>query len=176
MHNPLQPSTTRIPLRLAWLAIAVFLVSAPAAHAQQSGTATIEQQMSADEFKATGLDRLDAEQLARLNAWLNRTIQAESGRAAETAQNRIKEENRGFLNFGTDEPIRSRISGEFRGFGQGRRYTLDNGQVWQQVDSASLAGVRLDRPEVTISPSVIGNTWFMSVGRYNTRAKVQRIK
>ena len=66
--------------------------------------------------------------------------------------------------------------GYFRGFDSGRSYTLDNGQVWQQTDAASLAGVRLSSPQVKITPSMIGNAWYLQVQGYNTRAKVQRVK
>lgn len=162
------------------LVLAALLALAPAAHAQQAGTLSephrIEQQMSPEQFKAAGLDRLDREQLDNLNAWLNRTLEAETSKAADTATRKVKDDNRGFFSFGTLEPIHGRISGEFRGFGKGRTYALDNGQVWQQTDGASLAGVRLDSPEVKITPAMIGNVWYMAVGKYNTRAKVERVK
>jgi hypothetical protein len=150
---------------------ALLLVATPAL-AQQS----IQAQMSADEFKAAGLDKLNAGELARLDAWLNRTIVDETGKAADVAKERVIEEHRGFASFGSDEPITGRIQGEFRGFGKGREFTLENGQVWRQVDDARLAGARLASPEVTISPGFMGSVWYMKVGKYNTRAKVQRIK
>lgn len=171
--NPTLPSIRR-PWRLAPLALASLLALAPALHAQQA--APIEQQMTPEQFKAAGLDRLDPEQLRNLNAWLNGAIDKHATKAAETAKQQVKEENRGFLYVGGSEPINGRISGEFRGFAQGRSYTLDNGHVWRQIDNASLSGVRLDAPEVKISPSMVGNAWYMTVGRYNTRAKVERIK
>lgn len=136
----------------------------------------IQQQMSPEEFRAAGLDKLSAEELARLNAWLGRTLEVESEKAATLAKKRVEDDNRGFLNFGSSEPIRSSIAGEFRGFGNGRSYTLANGQVWRQNDDASLAGVRLTDPVVVITPSMVGNAWYMTVGRYNTRAKVTRVK
>lgn len=168
-------TSLRASWRLAPLALAALLVLVPSVHAQQAGT-PIQQQMTPEQFQAAGLDRLDPEQLDNLNAWLNRTIDAESSKAAEVAKKQVKEENRGFLNYPGSEPIRSRITGEFRGFAKGRMYTLDNGQVWQQMDNASLAGVRMDQPEVTITPGMIGNHWFFGVKGYNTKAKVQRIK
>lgn len=167
------------PLRTSWrlspIALTALLVLAPLVHAQQAG-APIQQQMTPEQFKAAGLDRLEPEQLENLNAWLNRTISAESSKAAEVAKKQVKEENRGFLNYPGSEPIRTRITGEFRGFAKGRMYTLDNGQAWQQMDDASLAGVRIDQPEVTITPGLVGNHWFFGVKGYNTKAKVQRIK
>lgn len=136
----------------------------------------IEQQMTPEQFKAAGLEQLTPAQLSNLNAWLNRTLDAETTRAAANAEKKVKDENRGFFNFGTAEPIVARINGEFRGFGRGRSWTLDNGQVWRQVDEASLVGVRKDKPLVKINPSVVGNAWYMAIEGYNARAKVEREK
>ncbi len=87
----------------------------------------------------------------------------------------MKEKNRGFFDFGSAEPIASNIVGEFKGFANGRKYTLQNGQVWEQVEPASLDGVRRTDPKVTIKPGVFNN-WFMRIEGYNTAAKVRRIK
>ncbi len=92
------------------------------------------------------------------------------------AKDKVEQENRGFFHFGKSEPIVARISGEFRGFGKGRNYTLDNGQVWAQIDTATLVGAKLESPEVRITPSVTGNSWYLAVKGYNTRAKVERVK
>lgn len=160
--------TLRLP-RLLVLAAALAALPALAAP-------PIQQQMTPEEFRAAGLDKLSAEELARLNAWLGRTIETETEKAASAAKKRVEDDNRGFFNFGSSEPIRSSIVGEFRGFGNGRSYTLANGQVWRQTDDASLVGVRLTDPVVTITPSLVGNAWYLSVGRYGTRAKVVRTK
>ena len=108
--------------------------------------------MTPEEFKAAGLDKLSAEELARLNAWLNRTIDTETEKAAVAAKKQVQDDTRGFFDFGSDEPIVSKMTGEFRGFARGREYTLENGQVWKQIDEASLVGVRLSAPEVRINP------------------------
>ncbi len=156
------------------LLLALLMALAPGAFAQQQPT--IEQQMTPAQFRAAGLEQLNAEQLANLNAWLHGTIEAEAGKAAASAKKRVEDSNRGFLNFGSSEPVVAGISGEFRGFARGRTYTLDNGQVWQQTDEATLAGVRLTNPPVKITPSLVGNSWYLQVGNYNVRAKVLRIK
>ena len=85
------------------------------------------------------------------------------------------EKNRGFFDFGSTEAIESSIVGEFNGFAKGRKYTLENGQVWEQIEPATLAGVRKTNPEVTIKPGIINN-WFLKIEGYNTAAKVRRIK
>ena len=136
----------------------------------------IEKEMTPEQFKAAGLDLLSPEQLANLNAWLNRKITTEAKKAATLAEDKVKTENRGFFNFGSDEPIVSRIVGEFKGFRQGRIYVLENGQEWSQIDQATLAGVRQTNPPVKIEPSLIGNAWYLSIEGYNSRAKVTRNK
>lgn len=163
-------------LRTRPLIVATLLALAPLAAFAQSQP-PIEQQMTPEQFKAAGLDKLSPDELGRLNDWLNRKIVDESAKVAKSTKEVIETEHRGFFNFGgSNEPIVSRISGEFRGFGRGRQYTLDNGQVWQQSDDASLAGVKLSSPEVKINPGLIGNVWYMSIQGYNARAKVQRVK
>ncbi|KAF1698606.1 MULTISPECIES: hypothetical protein [Pseudoxanthomonas] len=188
------------PWSLSALALALAL-AAPGAFAQAAAEATtLRQQMSAEEFKAAGLDKLTAQELAALQAWIRRgqegaavaaateAAPAESAtvlsaaeierireQAREEGRQQVKQENRGFFDFGTSEPIASTLVGEFRGFAKGRQYTLANGQVWEQVEDASLAGVRAQAPAVTIKPGVT-NTWFLKIAGYNTAAKVRRIK
>jgi hypothetical protein len=159
-------------MSLRSILLVALLALAPAAAAQDA----IEKQMTPEEFKAAGLDKLSADELARLNAWLNRTLDVETEKAAVAAKKKVEDDNRGFFNFGSAEPVVSKITGEFRGFARGREYTLENGHVWKQLDDASLAGVRLSAPEVRITPSLIGNAWYLAVTGYNKRAKVQRIK
>jgi hypothetical protein len=142
----------------------------------QQASLPIEQEMTPEQFRTAGLHKLSAAELAHLNAWLGRKLGDETAKAATAARARVVEENRGFFHFGKDEPIVSRIAGEFRGFDKGRTYTLENGQVWKQIEPASLVGVRLNSPAVTIKPSIIGNAWYLQIEGYNTTAKVQRIK
>lgn len=137
----------------------------------------IEKRMSADAFKAAGLDKLSAAELASLNAWLhaNAPSQAALEAAREQGRQEVVQKNRGFLTFGSDEPIESRLQGEFRGFARNREYTLENGQVWQQTDDSSLYGVRLQNPEVRIHPGALG-AWWLRVGNNAVQAKVKRVK
>jgi len=162
--------------RLSVLLALLLCAALPAFAQQATGQQAIEKQMTPEQFKASGLEKLSPEELANLNAWLNRTLDTETTKAAVQAEQKVKDENRGFFNFGSSEPIVSKMTGEFRGFAQGRQYTLENGQVWRQTDSATLAGVRVNNPGVKITPSVIGNAWYLQIQDYNTRAKVERLK
>lgn len=188
------PTALRFALIAACLSLPLPLLAQSAA-----APADLKQQMSTTEFKAAGLDKLSAAELAALNAWLNRTVdtqsaaaeqaraevqraraeaeqaKAEAASAREAGRKEVITENRGFLSFGSDEPIVSTIAGEFRGFGKGQKYTLANGQVWEQVDAAQLAGVRRTDAEVTIKPGMLG-AWYMRIKGYNTAASVKRVK
>ena len=162
-----------MPRPLLPLALLAALALSPlAALAQQP----IEREMTPQEFKAAGLDKLSAEELAKLNQWLGRKIDTVVTEATAQAKDKVEEENRCFFHFGSNEPIVARMTGQFRGFAKGREFTLDNNQVWRQTDGASLVGVKLDDPEVRITPSIAGNAWYLAVKGYNTRAKVERVK
>ena len=161
--------------RLPALALALALFALPlAASAQQAKP--IEQDMTPQEFKAAGLDKLSPDELAKLNAWLGRRIETATTTAEALTKDRIEHENRGFLPFGSSEPIEARLEGEFRGFQRGREYTFDNGHVWRQVDDTMLVGVRRSNPVVKLTPSRIGRVWYMAVEGSNTRAKVERVR
>jgi hypothetical protein len=95
--------------------------------------------------------------------------------AKEEGRKEVVEKNRGFFDFGSKEAIESSIVGNFNGFAKGRQYTLENGQVWEQIEPASLEGVRKTNPKVKIKPGIMNN-WFLRIEGYNTAAKVRRIK
>src|SRR5690606_22597924 len=172
-EQPMYPNA-RAPRPLLPLAFAAAMLVSATGMAQES--TRIEQQMTPEQFRAAGLDRLDAGQLANLNDWLNRTLDVETARATKNAEEVVHYKNRGFLGSTAREPVEARLNGSFAGFGKGRSYTLDNGQVWRQTDDATLYGVTLDNPQIKITPSLIGSAWYMQLEGYGTRAKVERTK
>ena len=94
------------------LALAVLLACAAPVALAQIAQPAIEKQMTPEEFKAAGLDKLNADELARLNTWLGRTIETETAKVAADTKQKIEHENRGFFDFGSQEPITGRIAGE----------------------------------------------------------------
>ncbi|CAH0222274.1 MULTISPECIES: hypothetical protein [Stenotrophomonas] len=177
------PSIT-LPFRPRLLACAAVLLSLSApALAQRVVQGDLQQQMSAAEFKAAGLDKLNAAELATLNRWLQGKVEAATTEAVAAVREEAREEgrqevivkNRGFFDFGSNEPISGVLQGEFRGFGKGRIYVLDNGQQWEQTDTTSVSGVRKQSPKVSISPGVMG-VWYLKVEGVNTQPKVRRTK
>lgn len=154
----------------------VFLLASFHALAQQHDGAPIEKQMTAEEFTAAGLGKLSPDELARLNTWLNRTVMAETRKAV--TESKREDETRGnrLLNIGGGDAFQARMVGHFDGFERGKKYTLDNGQVWQQIDDTRMYGVKLDNPTVQMKPSAFGNAWYMRVDERAVNAKVKRIK
>ena len=74
----------RTPLRASF-ALALVLACG-GAFAQEA----IERQMTPDQFKAAGLDKLSPQELANFNAWLNHTVQVtESATVSESDTSRM---------------------------------------------------------------------------------------
>lgn len=129
---------------------------------------SVEERMTAAEFKAAGLEKLDEQELAALNAWMAKELgEAAPAPAADT---------RGLVIPDTRGPIVSTIPGAFKGWDRkGQRFTLANGQVWEVIDVAARLSVNLENPTVSISPGALGG-WHMKVQGYNARVGVRRVR
>ncbi|MBP6597119.1 MAG: hypothetical protein KA187_05310 [Arenimonas sp.] len=153
--------------RLLITSLFLFTLASGTVLAQQFSS--LEERMSEAEFKAAGLDKLSPEELTALNSWLSTRVGGGAALAAGA-------DTRGFQEQRSDGVIVSRITGEFRGWdGRGDRITLDNGQVWEVVDSTSRLKVKVQDPTVTIEPGIL-SSWELRISGYNTRAKVRRVK
>jgi hypothetical protein len=153
--------------------VCAFTLIATAAIAKEFSS--VEEQMSAREFKAAGLDKLSAEELAALNAWIRNNQPAAGG--SSVAYDRAADDRTriGFDDSDARDDISSNIIGEFRGFGTGTTLKLENGQVWQ-VTGGELTGIKaMSNPKVSIRPGLIGG-WRLQVEGYNSVAKVKRIQ
>jgi hypothetical protein len=161
-----------LPLALA------LLLTAPSAIAQSAPT--LEERMSAAEFKAAGLDKLSAEELAALNTWLhNRGGTTSSTVVPSAEQDRAGFSSEGFFGSNRDggiDTIRSHVQGQFNGWdGENALINLANGQVWRVTDSSTRLRANLTNPKVTITRNAVGG-WWLQVDGYNTRARVTRVK
>lgn len=162
-------------MRTARLTLPLALLIAPALVGAQSFS-TVEERMSAAEFREAGLDTLSDAQLQALNAWLQR--KGCDGDAAAAAIPAAPEDTRGLRAEAADDDadIVSRLPGAFTGWRGGELIRLENGQVWRSIDSGSaLRGVSLQNPQVTISRGVFGS-WWLKVDGYNTSVKVERVE
>lgn len=139
---------------------------------QAATFSTVEERMSSAQFKAAGLDKLSPEELAALNAWLQNNASAAGttqGYAAP-AEDRI-----GFRQETVTGVVVSRIVGPFTGWDGKTKFTLENGQIWEQAEQGGLRGVNLDSPMVTIEPGMFGS-WRIKIEGLNATTRVKRIK
>ena len=165
-------------MRRPFLALAfTAALAAGWAHAQQFST--LEERMSAADFKRAGLDKLSDDELAQLNVWLQRDAERRDAVApsAAPANDRVGFPANTFFDArSSDDRIVTTVAGPFRGWGSaGDQITLANGQVWRLTDSDSRLRVDLVDPKVTLERNGFGG-WSMQVDGYNTRARVVRVR
>ncbi len=150
------------------LALALMTVCGTAA---SQGFSSVEERMSAAEFREAGLDKLSDAQLQALNAWLQRDGRCMGADAAVADTRGLRAEA-----LDDEADIVSTLPGTFTGWQGGDVFTLANGQVWRAIDpSSALRGVNLTNPRVTISKGLFG-AWRLKVEGYNASMKVERVE
>ena len=168
-------------MRRTFIALGLALsLAAGAVQAQAPNFSTLEERMSAADFRRAGLDKLSAEELAALNAWLQQDAQRRGGVAAVAPPPGDADAGfaRGGLFDGTSGPdrITSSIPGDFLGWeGGDDEFTLANGQVWRTIESGSRLRVRMKDPRVIIERGVL-DSWYLRVDGNNQRVRVRRVK
>lgn len=134
---------------------------------------SLEERMSAADFRAAGLDKLSDAELAELNAWL----QANMGvsRALPPGQPHPAD-TIGFRAAAPTGEIISQIDGPFTGWDGRTEFRLKNGQVWVQSDSADrYRSPKIMDQGVRIEPGMM-DSWVLRPDGSNHRVKVRRIK
>jgi hypothetical protein len=136
------------------------------------------QEMSPEEFKRAGLDKLSPDELRTLNEWMKGYRQAAEAKAAsqatEQTREKAKEEGRqegraeanaeAKKNFNrtwlSTDRIFSRVDGEFHGIQAYQRKAiirLEDGTVWKQANEGDHCEAKLtDHPPVMVTHSVVG--------------------
>jgi hypothetical protein len=151
--------------RLMLPAALAVLIAAMTVMAQQFSS--LEERMSAADFRAAGLDRLTPQQLQFLDDWLRiheqvKTVSA-SGNPVFYPDNQPRDK------------FTSHMVGHFSGWSGHNMFTLDNGQVWKQAESGAYSCPSVDNPTVTIKPMILGS-WLMYVQGCNQSVRVERVK
>ncbi|MBC7990156.1 MAG: hypothetical protein H7Y19_11315 [Luteimonas sp.] len=137
----------------------------------------IEQRLSAEQLKATGLEQLNAEQLALLNKLLKEDQQVQV-QAVRSEVEQASKSGGGVFDRDEREPIVSRIVGEFSGWSASTSFRLENGQTWRVTNtpdyyvpkSKAKAGLA-----VSISPVMLGG-WLLRVEGHSVPAKVTQVQ
>ncbi|HWS40104.1 MAG TPA: hypothetical protein VN247_02285, partial [Arenimonas sp.] len=125
-----------------------------------------QESMSPEQFKAAGLNKLSKTELENLNAWISgqKTVVVEKIVAVEVEKPEVPKED-----------IVSAIVGEFKGWRGNTRFTLENGQVWEQADTSELFANKIMNPKVRIVHSGFSG-WKLQVEGYNKWVKVKQVK
>lgn len=154
------------------LVLGLLLAICPSAFAARDYVA-LEQRLTPEQMKATGLDQLSSDQLRLLNSLLDEDRKAV---AEEVRQERRNDGPRvtGTLFGGAGlEPVTSTLTGNLRGWSRGTVFTLANGQRWRVTEGDYSATKPLGNAKVVVSPGKISG-WYLQVDGHNPRPKVQR--
>lgn len=125
----------------------------------------IENLMDQDEFKATGLSKLSAEELTSLNQWMIKYTAKEAPVLRRTVQV-VKDAER--------ENVTTNIVGAFTGWTGKTKFRLANGEVWQQRMGGRYRK-KLDSPQVIIKTNLFGY-YELHIPSIGKAVHVKRIK
>ncbi len=146
----------------------------------------IQELMTAEELRATGVADLSNAEIRALNAWLQRFRDGEISDAIEEAVAEAPVATGSETREIRTEPadvyppprerleINSRIAGEFNGWEGKTRFTLENGQIWEQRRGRRWK-VTLQSPEVRLYQNFLG-AWEMEVVSEDRSIGVRRIR
>jgi hypothetical protein len=143
---------------LLFLALCVF--SPTPAWAQSAEFPGVEKAMSPQEYDAAGLQKLTAEERARLDEFIRRFVSSSNQVAAQKAVDRAVKERKAT----PPEIIQSRIVGPFTGFTGSTVFTLENGQRWRQAQPDSRYFPKVESPPVIIVKDTIGYRMYVAGG------------
>jgi hypothetical protein len=142
------------------LFIALCVLSPIPAWAQTAEFAGVEKTMSPQEYDAAGLQKLTAEERARLDEFIRRFVSSSNQVAAQKAVDRAVKERKAT----PPEIIQSRIVGPFTGFTGSTVFTLENGQRWRQSQPDSRYFPKVESPPVIIVKDQIGYRMYIAGG------------
>jgi hypothetical protein len=114
-------------IRCVLLGFCVILSSAAPTRAAREMSDDIQQMMSPEEFKAAGLNKLSADELAKLNAWIQGYRQVTEKTAEKKATARAERTKM--------DVLVSRVDGTFLGLTGRTIIRLEDGTVWKQANA-----------------------------------------
>ena len=154
-------------MRRFGFAMALLALAAPIAAFAERPYVAIEQRLSAEQMRATGLDQLTAQQLSLLNQLLREEQATVAADSAATERSRRLHE--------ADAPVTSTLKGEFHGWEPGTVFELENGQRWRVVDGEYVTSTRLANPKVTVRPGAL-SSWYIQIEGVSIGTKVRRVE
>ena len=132
---------------LGFCVMVAFVQPAPAAPPEMSGS--IKEMMSPEEFKAAGLNKLSADEIQRLDAWLQGYRQVTEQAAEKKATARASRTKM--------DLIVSRVDGTFGGLTGRTIIRVEDGPGWKQANADDRYRARVtDHPAAAVIHGVFG--------------------
>lgn len=150
--------------------------------------------LSPDDFRAAGLGKLTADEIARLDALVQRHREGlDAGRvnagavardeaspavkAREVSAPKADRDAKVVVAPGTRiefAAVESRLTGTFTGWDPRGVFALENGQRWREANGTTYVSPPLSAPKVRITPGALGTFW-MEIEGVRLRVKVARV-
>jgi hypothetical protein len=124
----------------------------PARAAQPEMSGNIKDVMSPEEFKAAGLNKLSADELQKLDAWLQGYRQVTEQAAEKKATAKASAESHAKMDL-----LVSRVDGTFNGLMGRTVIRLEDGTVWKQANADDRYRAKVtDHPAAAVIHGVFG--------------------
>jgi hypothetical protein len=124
----------------------------PTRAAQPETSGSIKEVMSPEEFKAAGLNKLSAEELQKLDAWLQGYRQVTEQAAEKKATAKASAESHAKMDL-----LVSRVDGTFQGLTGRTIIRLEDGTVWKQANADDRYRAKVtDHPAAAVIHGVFG--------------------
>src|SRR3954452_807668 len=134
-------------VKVGFCVLLAYVGAATAAQPEVSGS--VKEMMSAEEFKAAGLNKLSADELQKLDAWLQGYRQVTEQAAEKKATARASRTKM--------DLIVSRVDGSFQGLTGRTIIRLEDGTVWKQANADDRYRSRVtDHPAAAVIHGVFG--------------------
>jgi hypothetical protein len=142
------------------LVLGTGLTALNAAQPDNSEFPGVEKAMAPADYEAAGLQKLDAAERAKLDAFIRNYVAKSNEKVATEAVDKAVHENK----VQAPEVIESKIAGPFTGYNGRTVFTLENGQRWAQSQRDSLYVSKIDSPPVLIMKSGLGYRMYIAGG------------
>lgn len=159
-----------MPRKISY-AIVLALVLSPFVALAEQAYVNIEQRLTSEQLRETGLSTLSPEQLKRLNQVLNE--ESVTFAKIEKPQSNDRPIPMSYIGL-NDKPIKSRLKGTVSGWEVNTIFELENGQRWKVLKGQMKLRKPMQSPNIIVVPGIAGR-WFLQVDEDLPKARVYRI-
>ncbi|HKP93533.1 MAG TPA: hypothetical protein VJS88_06525 [Chthoniobacterales bacterium] len=134
------------------------ILSLQAAEPETPAFPGLEKAMTAEQYEAAGLSKLDAAERAKLDEFIRNYVAVSNEKVATSAVDQAVKEKK----VSAPEVIQSRIVGPFSGYNERTVFTLENGQRWAPSQRDHAYYPKMDSPGVVIVKSGFGYRMYIA--------------